>query len=74
MEQNSAGFFPSAQPDCGKEENQRAGGRIHDSFGLHGVLALIVLDREGRVRLTQMGDNSAETSFHRDLVQFLNSL
>jgi len=50
------------------------GGRIHDSFGLHGVPALVVLDREGRVRLTRMGYNSAETSFHRDLVQFLNSL
>ena len=51
-----------------------AGGKVHDSFGLHGVPALVVLDREGRVRLTRAGYNSAETSFRRDLVQFLKSL
>lgn len=50
------------------------GGKVHDSFGLHGVPALVVLDREGRVRLTRAGYNSAETSFHRDLVQFLSGL
>jgi len=50
------------------------GGKVHDSFGLHGVPALVVLDREGRVRLTRAGYNSAETSFHQDLVQFLRSL
>jgi peroxiredoxin len=50
------------------------GGKVHDSFGLHGVPTLVVLDREGRVRLTRAGYNSAETSFRRDLVQFLNSL
>jgi peroxiredoxin len=49
-------------------------GKVHDSFGLHGVPALVVLDREGRVRLTRMGYNSAETSFRHDLVQFLRSL
>jgi len=49
-------------------------GKVHDSFGLHGVPALVVLDREGRVRLTRAGYNPAETSFHRDLVQFLKSL
>ena len=51
-----------------------AGGKVHDSFGLHGVPALVVLDREGRVRLTRTGYNSAETSFHHDLVQFLRAL
>jgi peroxiredoxin len=50
------------------------GSKVHDSFGLHGVPALVVLDREGRVRLTRMGYNSAETSFRHDLVQFLRSL
>jgi len=51
-----------------------AGGKVHDSFGLHGVPALVVLDREGRVRLTRAGYNSAETSLHHDMVQFLKSL
>ena len=49
-------------------------GKVHDRFGLHGVPALVVLDRGGRVRLTRAGYNSAETSFHRDLVQFLRTL
>jgi peroxiredoxin len=51
-----------------------AGGKAHDSFGFTGVPALAVLDRTGRVRLTRQGYNAAETSFRRDLVQFLKSL
>jgi len=51
-----------------------AGGKAHDSFGFTGVPALAVLDRTGRVRLTRQGYNGGETSFHRDLVQFLKSL
>jgi len=39
-----------------------------------GVPALAVLDRTGRVRLTRQGYNAAETSFRRDLVEFLKTL
>lgn len=49
-------------------------GKVHGSFGLKGVPALVVLDRTGRVRLTRMGYNPAETSFRSDLVQFLKTL
>ena len=49
-------------------------GKVHDSFGLRGVPALVVLDREGRVRLTRAGYNGAEKSFRHDLVHFLQSL
>jgi len=51
-----------------------AGGKVHDSFGLSGVPTLVVLDRNGRVRLTRAGYNAAETTFRRDLVQFLKTL
>jgi peroxiredoxin len=51
-----------------------AGGKAHESFGLKGVPALVVLDRNGRVRLTRMGYNAAETTFRRDLVEFLKTL
>jgi thiol-disulfide isomerase/thioredoxin len=50
------------------------GGKAHDSFGLKGVPALVVLDRTGRVRLTRAGYNAAETSFRRGLVEFLKTL
>lgn len=49
-------------------------GKVHGSFGLKGIPALVVLDRTGRVRLTREGYNPAETSFRRDLVEFLKSL
>ena len=49
-------------------------GKVHGSFGLKGDPALVVLDRTGRVRLTRMGYNPAETSFRSDLVQFLKTL
>src|ERR1700719_671151 len=51
-----------------------SGGKAHASFGLIGVPALVVLDRNGRVRLTHEGYNAAEVNFRRDLVQFLNTL
>ena len=50
------------------------GGKAHDSLGLHGVPALIVFDRDGKIRLTREGYNAAETSFRRDLVAFLKAL
>jgi peroxiredoxin len=50
------------------------GGRAHDSLGLSGVPAIVVIDRSGKIRLTREGYNSAETSFRRDLVQFLKTL
>ncbi|HWY50761.1 MAG TPA: redoxin domain-containing protein [Chthoniobacterales bacterium] len=50
------------------------GGKAHDGLGLHGVPALIVFDRDGKIRLTREGYNAAETSFRRDLVAFLKAL
>ena len=50
------------------------GGKAHDSFGLRGVPALVVLDRNDKVRLTRTGYNAAETTFRRDLVEFLKTL
>jgi thiol-disulfide isomerase/thioredoxin len=50
------------------------GGKAHESFGLHGVPALAVLDRTGRVRFTHEGYNPAEKNFREDLVQFLKTL
>jgi thiol-disulfide isomerase/thioredoxin len=50
------------------------GGKAHDSLSLHGVPALIVFDRSGKIRLTREGYNAAETSFRQDLVAFLKTL
>src|SRR5207302_56729 len=50
------------------------GGKAHDTLGLSGVPAIIVFDRCGKIRLTREGYNSAETSFRRDLVEFLKTL
>ena len=49
-------------------------GKVHASFGFTGIPALVVLDRNGKVRLTRTGYNAAETTFRRDLVQFLKTL
>ena len=49
-------------------------GKAHDSFGLTGVPALVILDRAGRVRFSHEGYNPAEANFRRDLVAFINSL
>jgi peroxiredoxin len=51
-----------------------AGGKAHHSLGLSGVPAIVVVDRVGKVRLTRERYNSAETSFRRDLVEFLKTL
>lgn len=50
------------------------GGKAHDSLGLSGVPALVVLDRNGHVRFTHSGYNAAETGFRSDLVQLLKTL
>jgi thiol-disulfide isomerase/thioredoxin len=50
------------------------GGKAHDGLGLHGVPAIVVFDREGKIRLTREGYNAAETSFRQDLVAFLKTL
>ena len=44
------------------------------AFGLSGFPNLVVIDRNGHVRLTHTGYNSSETSFRRDLRQLLQSL
>ena len=49
-------------------------GKAHDSFGVTGVPALVILDRTGRVRFTHEGFNPAEANFRRDLVQFIKNL
>jgi thiol-disulfide isomerase/thioredoxin len=49
-------------------------GKTHDGLGLHGVPAIIVFDRTGKIRLTREGYNAAETSFRHDLVEFLKRL
>ena len=49
-------------------------GKAHDSFGLTGVPALVIVDRAGRVRFTHEGYNPAEANFRRDLVAFIKSL
>ena len=50
------------------------GGKAHDSLGLSGIPAIVVVDRTGKIRLTREGYNPAETSFRRDLVQLLKTL
>lgn len=50
------------------------GGKAHDTLSLSGVPAIVVFDRGGKIRLTREGYNSAETSFRRDLVEFLKAL
>jgi thiol-disulfide isomerase/thioredoxin len=50
------------------------GGKAHDSFGLTGVPALVIIDRSGRDRFTHEGYNPAEANFRRDLVQFIKTL
>lgn len=49
-------------------------GKAHDSFGLTGVPALVIVDRAGRVRFTHEGYNPAEANFRSDLVAFIKSL
>ena len=49
-------------------------GKAHESFGLTGVPALVILDRAGRVRFTHEGYNPAEATFRQDLVQFIKTL
>jgi len=51
-----------------------SGGKAHDSFGLTGVPALVVIGRSGVVRFTHEGYKSAETNFWRDLVHFIKTL
>jgi hypothetical protein len=50
------------------------GGKTHDSFGLTGVPALVIIDRSGRVRFVREGYNPAETSFRHDMVEFVKTL
>jgi peroxiredoxin len=49
-------------------------GKTMRAFGLNGFPNLVVIDRNGRVRLTHTDYNSSETSFRRDLTQLLQSL
>jgi thiol-disulfide isomerase/thioredoxin len=49
-------------------------GRMHDTFGFTGLPALVVLDRQGRIRLTREGYNRAETGFRERLRALLITL
>jgi peroxiredoxin len=51
-----------------------AAGKAHTAFGMTGFPAVVVLDRNGRVRLTHEGYNSSEINFRRDLGQLLKTL
>lgn len=51
-----------------------AEGKAHDSFGLTGVPALVIVDRDGKVRFTHEGFNPAEANFRRDLVATIKTL
>lgn len=51
-----------------------AGGKARALFGVHGFPSVVVLDRNGRVRFTHEGYNSAETNFRSDLGQLLRAL
>lgn len=49
-------------------------GKAHESFGLTGVPALVIIDRTGRVRFIHEGYNPAEANFRRDLIQLIKTL
>lgn len=49
-------------------------GKAHDSFGVTGVPAIVVIDKTGRVRFTHEGFNPAEANFRRDLVEVIKNL
>jgi peroxiredoxin len=51
-----------------------AAGKAHTAFGMTGFPAVVVLDRNGRVRFTHEGYNSSEINFRRDLAQLLRTL
>jgi len=51
-----------------------AAGKAHAAFGMTGFPAVVVLDRNGRVRFTREGYNSSEINFRRDLAQLLKTL
>jgi thiol-disulfide isomerase/thioredoxin len=50
------------------------GGKAHKAFGLGEFPGMVVLDRNGRVRLTREGYNSSEATFRSNLTQLLKSL
>lgn len=51
-----------------------AAGKGHTAFKMTGFPAVVVLDRNGRVRFTHEGYNSSEVNFRSDLVRLLKSL
>jgi peroxiredoxin len=51
-----------------------AAGKAHTAFGMTGFPAVVVLDRNGRVRFTHEGYNCSEINFRRDLAQLLKAL
>jgi peroxiredoxin len=51
-----------------------AAGKTHAAFGMTGFPSVVILDRNGRVRLTHEGYNTSEINFRRDLAQLLKTL
>ncbi len=49
-------------------------GKAHTAFGFAGLPGLVIIDHSGQIRLTREGYNSAEFTFHEDIVTFLESL
>ena len=49
-------------------------GKAHQAFGFRGLPALVVLDRNGRIRMTRLGYNKADTGFRERLKKLLQSL
>jgi peroxiredoxin len=49
-------------------------GKAHSAFRMTGFPAVVVLDRNGRVRFVHEGYNSSEVNFRRDLTQLLKTL
>jgi len=50
------------------------GGEAHAAFGFAGFPGLVVIDRQGHVRLMREGYNSAEVHFRDNLLQLIESL
>ena len=49
-------------------------GKTHGAFGFTGLPALVVLDKQGRIRLSREGFNRAETGFRQRLRERLTAL
>ena len=49
-------------------------GKAHAAFGFAGLPGLVIIDREGNIRLTREGYNAAEIHLRESLVELIESL